>query len=275
MRRGQVLDHRWLNRLVDAANRFNQMTVVGGRWSPGAAVLDVSGWQLTLAVTPAGGIPARSGATMGAAECVRVADDHRSLRRSEPLKVLNWAGSAIGGGRLVMVAMLGHYGLVVSEDCSGAPFTLSTGAFSTGFSPGFDREATATGTGNGWDAGFSSGFGPTPPPPPDEVVDFWHTGGPPTAGHFWLTLDGTDIGSVAGPDIPYDVTAPAFQALLEAHPSIGAGNVACTGGPFNSAAIRATFGGALAGTDVGAFTVGGTSFAFTGTPTVTVVQEGG
>lgn len=65
--------------------------------------------------------------------------------------------------------------------------------------------------------------------------------------------------------IPYNVTASALQTALAALSSIGAGNVACSGGPLPGTPIVVTFQGALAAaaqatitTDSSGLTGGGT-----------------
>lgn len=62
------------------------------------------------------------------------------------------------------------------------------------------------------------------------------TGGVPTAGTFTLTFGGQDTAA-----LPFDATAAAVQAALEALGTIGAGNVAVTGGPFPGAAMTVEF----------------------------------
>jgi hypothetical protein len=86
--------------------------------------------------------------------------------------------------------------------------------------------------------------------------------GLPTGGTFVLTF-----GDVATTDLPYNATAAAVQAALQALPGIGAGNVTVTGsagGPYT-----VTFTGALAGQNVAQLSATGD---FTGgtAPNVTV-----
>jgi hypothetical protein len=86
--------------------------------------------------------------------------------------------------------------------------------------------------------------------------------GVPTGGTFVLTF-----GDVATTDLPYNATAAAVQAALQALPGIGAGNVTVTGsagGPYT-----VTFAGALAGQNVAQLSATGDFIGGT-VPNVTV-----
>jgi hypothetical protein len=65
--------------------------------------------------------------------------------------------------------------------------------------------------------------------------------GSPTGGNFTLTFGGQTTAA-----IPFNATAAQVQADLTALSSIGANNVACTGGPLPGASVTTTFAGALA-----------------------------
>lgn len=65
--------------------------------------------------------------------------------------------------------------------------------------------------------------------------------GTPTGGTFPLVFGGE---VAAG--IPYDATASQVQTALQALGSIGAGGVACAGGPLPGTAVTCTFAGTLA-----------------------------
>jgi hypothetical protein len=69
--------------------------------------------------------------------------------------------------------------------------------------------------------------------------------GAPTGGSFTLTFDGATTGAIS-----FDATAAAVQTALEGLATIGAGNVAVTGGPGPGTPWTVTFTGALAVTDV-------------------------
>lgn len=84
-----------------------------------------------------------------------------------------------------------------------------------------------------------------------------------TGGNLFLTFDGLVTSNIA-----FDATAATVQSALEALTNIGAGNVACTGGPLNTAAISIAFQNDLANTDVSQMTA--TSVDLTGSPTLTV-----
>lgn len=86
--------------------------------------------------------------------------------------------------------------------------------------------------------------------------------------------------SVKTAAIAWDATAAGVQAALEAHASIGSGNVSVTGGPVNdhTAPLIVEFIGALAGMPIGALSItdaetllDGASAAVTITPTVDTV----
>lgn len=65
--------------------------------------------------------------------------------------------------------------------------------------------------------------------------------GTPTGGTFRLLLNGELTAAIA-----YNAAAAAVQSAIEALPSVGSGNVACTGGALPGTAVVATFQGALA-----------------------------
>lgn len=69
--------------------------------------------------------------------------------------------------------------------------------------------------------------------------------GSPGAGQFGLKF-GAGYSAV----IAYDTTASELQAILEAVPTIGAGNVSCSGGPLPDSYIDVTFQGGLSGSDL-------------------------
>jgi len=99
--------------------------------------------------------------------------------------------------------------------------------------------------------------------------------GTPTEGTFRLSYAGATTTA-----LPYNATAAAVDAALEALPGIGAGNIGVTGGPVFGTPYRVTFRGALAFTDVAqltathAFTAGtGTLGISTGTETVGIPAQ--
>lgn len=71
-------------------------------------------------------------------------------------------------------------------------------------------------------------------------------------GSFTITYD-----SIATSAIAWNATAAGVQAALEAHASIGAGNVSVTGGPVNvhTVPLVVEFIGALAGMPIGALSI--------------------
>lgn len=66
-----------------------------------------------------------------------------------------------------------------------------------------------------------------------------------TSGTFKLTFRGQQTSSIA-----YNASAATIQAALEATPTIGPGNVACSGGPINTTPVLVVFIGALGGQDI-------------------------
>jgi hypothetical protein len=72
---------------------------------------------------------------------------------------------------------------------------------------------------------------------------------PAGTGTFTLTFGGQTT-----PDIAYDASAATIEENLLALSTVGEGNLACTSGPIDNAAVVVTFGGTLASQDVGAIT---------------------
>lgn len=95
----------------------------------------------------------------------------------------------------------------------------------------------------------------------------------PSAGTFTLSFNGFTTAAIA-----YNAAAAAVQSALEALPSIGAGNVACSGGALPGTPVVITFQGALAGQPVSAITVnssGVTGGSFSIAQTTVGVRKGG
>lgn len=76
---------------------------------------------------------------------------------------------------------------------------------------------------------------------PASEVQSVSVSGAPTGGTFTLTFGGYTSGGLA-----HNSTAAAVSAALEALPSIGPGNVVCTGGALPGSAVTVTFSGDLA-----------------------------
>lgn len=76
--------------------------------------------------------------------------------------------------------------------------------------------------------------------------------GAPTGGTFALAFKG----QVTAP-IAYNAAAADVQTALQALPAIGAGGVACAGGPLPGSSVSCTFSGPLAATNVPTITAGG------------------
>lgn len=66
-----------------------------------------------------------------------------------------------------------------------------------------------------------------------------------TSGAFTLGVGDETTGSLA-----YNADAPAIKAALSALPTVGAGNVTCSGGPIRTAPVYVFFAGDLAGAEV-------------------------
>lgn len=90
--------------------------------------------------------------------------------------------------------------------------------------------------------------------------------GTPTGGTFTLTYAAQTTGA-----IPYNATALQVQSALEALSNIGAGDVACSGGPLPGTGIAVTFQETLGGTNVAAMTA--TPSLTGGTTPAVVVTE--
>jgi hypothetical protein len=104
--------------------------------------------------------------------------------------------------------------------------------------------------------------------PTNEIQTVAVVGGSPSGGTFTLTYEGVVSGAIA-----WNATAAAVQAILEAMPNIGTGNVSCTGGALPTA-VNVTFLGALSGLNVVQFALGTNSVTPSGTPTFATPTPG-
>ena len=105
-----------------------------------------------------------------------------------------------------------------------------------------------------------------------EDVQSLSASGTPTGGTFVLTFQGFSTG-----DISYNARAAAIQTELEALPTIGPGNVVCTGSTLASGPIKIAFQGDLSNTLLQTVVASGTNLkggtdevqriTITGTPT--------
>jgi hypothetical protein len=94
--------------------------------------------------------------------------------------------------------------------------------------------------------------------------------GTPTGGTFTLTYGGQTTAGIA-----YNAAASAVQSALVALSSVGAGNVAVTGGPGPGTAWTVTFQGTLAGTNVAQMTTSGASLTGGSSPASAVTTATG
>ena len=123
----------------------------------------------------------------------------------------------------------------VTAEASGAVITL-TGP------PGVPFVVTATSPGDG---GANE----------QQTITMSNT---PTGGTFALSVT-TDEGeedeeTQTASGLAYNISAATLQSSLEGCSNVGAGNVACTGGPFPATPIVCTFQGDLANTNIGQIT---------------------
>lgn len=93
-------------------------------------------------------------------------------------------------------------------------------------------------------------------PVQDDKVRWLRITGSPASGTFTIT-----VGASTTSAIQYNASAATIQAALAALPSVGSGNVTCTGGPVNTAPVRIVFGGTFAKAAVPAIS---TTDTFTG-----------
>ena len=100
-------------------------------------------------------------------------------------------------------------------------------------------------------------------PPADEIQTVTVAGA--TGGNFTLTFGADTTAAIA-----HNADAATVQAALEALPSIGVGDVVCTGGPLNAEAVTVSFSGALAAQNVAQL---GPTNNLTGGGTVVVTTE--
>jgi hypothetical protein len=85
--------------------------------------------------------------------------------------------------------------------------------------------------------------------------------GNPTGGSFTLSFGGQTTAAIA-----FNATATQVQSALLALSSIGAGNVACTGGPLPGSAVTITFQGSLGKAAQPAVTIGANNLTGGTTP---------
>jgi hypothetical protein len=91
--------------------------------------------------------------------------------------------------------------------------------------------------------------------------------GTPTGGTFRLSFKGVSTANIA-----YNATSAAIDAALEALPTVGSGNLTCTGGPLPATPVVITFAGTLAATNQPLITVNTPSFTGGTTPVATVAE---
>ena len=89
--------------------------------------------------------------------------------------------------------------------------------------------------------------------------------GAPTGGTFTLTFGGLTTAPLA-----YDATAAQVQAALLALSSVGAGNLAASGGPLPGSPVSAAFQGALGAQPLAAMTADGSGLTGGSSPAVAV-----
>jgi len=102
----------------------------------------------------------------------------------------------------------------------------------------------------------------------DEIQTISIGGGTPTSGKFNLTLNGETTG-----DINWNATAAQVETALEGLSGVSAGDVNCGGGALPGAGITVTFEGNLAGQDITAMTVSGSTLD-AGTASVAETTKG-
>lgn len=116
--------------------------------------------------------------------------------------------------------------------------------------------------------------------PPTQISDIVKLSGTPTNEVQTLTVTGTPTGgtfrlafnSVATANIAFNASAAAVQSALELISTIGAGNVAATGGPLPTTAVVITFQNNLAAQNVPLITATGVTLTGGTTPGVTIVE---
>lgn len=154
----------------------------------------------------------------------------------KPFALELWTGLA--GAQCAPGAFAGGY-LLLPYVMGGTPGDITVnGADSVTFS----LKGAYTKGGNGWGVGpyqVVRGGATT-----NEVQTVTETGSP-TGGTFKLSYKGQQTAAQ-----PWNVTAAALQTALAGLSTIGAGNVAVTGGPGPTTPYTVTFQGLLAGTDV-------------------------
>ena len=91
--------------------------------------------------------------------------------------------------------------------------------------------------------------------------------GSPTGGVFSLTFDGEQTA-----DIPYNASAAAVKAALDALYGIETGDVVTAGGPLPATPVTVTFGGRFAGRGVGNLAADATGLTGGTTPAIGVAE---
>lgn len=233
---------------IAAATRHVSRDVRGdlGRGDRRIPVYVAAGMAVRPALSPAGGIPARSGMIPGSGSCRFYNWDRTTLTLSnETVTARNLYSSAIGASRFIWLAWWSGDWWVLEEDCAAAPSSggealavsgLSASAFSTGFA------AVDAGTrgeaGGGFNDAFTSGFRGAAPASGSPTLTgrkIWRleiTGGTPSSGTQVVALPG-GLGSTSG--LAYNAAASAVQAAFEAVG--GTGNFSASGGPWPGAPI--------------------------------------
>jgi hypothetical protein len=159
-------------RIANAVRIVERSTQGGdGRGKRRIPVYTGGGTQWTFAVSPAGGIPARTGTPPdtlipGAGQCRQYIYTSALVYQSaSTVNVLNPWGGSVGGGRLIRAEFNEGQWWIVNEDCvataGGGPVQQSISGFKpTAFSNGF-ASTLGTQTGAISTGAFSGGFGLT------------------------------------------------------------------------------------------------------------------
>jgi hypothetical protein len=89
--------------------------------------------------------------------------------------------------------------------------------------------------------------------------------GAPTAGTFQLAFDGQ---TTAAPPVPFNATAAQLETALGGLSNVGAGGVACSGGPLPGTSVTVTFAGPLSVGAQPVISAAGSTLTGAGSPTV-------
>jgi hypothetical protein len=124
MNPGDPITARLMNALAAEVARLGRISATPPlylRDDIGGPNLGIDLSLMRLAMTGAGGIPARAGTTLGSGpitlQLLKIAGTTVSLVAERADTAYNWAGTAVGASRYILVFPMAGVLIVLSEDC--------------------------------------------------------------------------------------------------------------------------------------------------------------